>query len=112
MSNKAIRKVPKYPDEEEFKALVKVQNPLIKAAIERGKTFEIVFTKEQQKSDQGEEDRNAINEFMVVIRDSDEIPKVIKNNNNNNKVFFEFTTHHVTDRFYVKCCTTRPGYTF
>ena len=70
--------------------------------IEKGETFEIVFTKEQQKSDQREEDRNVIKEFMVVIRVSDEIRKVIKNNNN--KVFLGFTAHHVRDRLYVKCC--------
>ena len=99
----AIRNVPNYTDEEEFKTLVKVQNPLIKDEIEKGETFEIVFTKEQHKSDQVEEDRNVIKEFMVVIRVSDEIRKVIKNSNN--KVFLGFTAHHVTDRFYVKCCT-------
>ena len=67
--------------------------------MEKGEQFNVVFTKEQQRTSPiGDE----IQEFMVVARVSDSIRKAIKTSSD--RIFLDCSSHHVTDRFYVKCC--------
>ena len=42
------------------------------------------------------------NGLQIVVRVSDDIRQIIRSNGD--RLFLDFNAHHVTDRFYVKCC--------
>ena len=91
----SILDVKQFASKDDFVEKVMNQNPEIKALVEAGSTFSVVYSKDPP--DTGDKKF-----YQVVVRVSEEVRKVIKQNNN--KIYVELMSYRVVDRFYVKRC--------
>ena len=99
-----IRNVDEFVSDDDFIEKVRAQNPLIKEKLDNGSEFSIVFKKEHNVN----YGKNGLvldrveKAFNIVARVSDDIREALKAAND--KLYIGFTSHKVTDRFYVKSC--------